>query len=100
MAPEGSIQRSELFHLLSNHRRRYALHACKRRELPITLSDLAEQVAAWENDKSVAELNYQERRRVYTSMQQTHLPAMEDAGVMECEGHEIHPTDRMPERDV
>lgn len=100
MAPEGSIQRSELFHLLSNHRRRYALHACKQLELPVTLSDLAEQVAAWENDKTVAELDYQERRRVYTAMQQTHLPAMEDAGVVEFEDHEIGLTDRMSEIDV
>jgi len=100
MAPDGSTQRSELFHLLSNHRRRYALHACKQFELPVTLSDLAEQVAAWENDKSVSELSYQERRRVYTAMQQTHLPAMEEAGVIEFEGHEIELTDRMDELDV
>jgi len=100
MAPEGSIQRSELFHLLSNHRRRYALHACKQLELPVTLSDLAEQVAAWENDKTVAELDYQERRRVYTAMQQTHLPAMEDAGVIEFDDQEIELTERMDEIDV
>lgn len=49
----------------------------------MTLSDLAEQVAAWEHEKSVDEVTSSERKRTYTSLQQTHLPAMEEAGIIE-----------------
>ena len=80
---DDGVNRDETFALLSNHRRRYALHYCKHRDEPVTLSDLAEQVAAWEHDKSVDEITSSERKRTYTSLQQTHLPAMEDAGVIE-----------------
>jgi len=80
---ENALSRDEVFDLLSNHRRRYALHAVKHVEGPLDLSDVAEQVAAWENGKSREEITAQERHRVYTSMQQTHLPAMDRAGVIE-----------------
>jgi len=79
------VSRDELFQLLSNRRRRFALHACRTEETPITLSDLAERVAAWEYGKAVADVTAEERRRVYTSLQQTHLPAMEEAGVVTVE---------------
>ncbi|TKX52849.1 hypothetical protein EXE45_18915, partial [Halorubrum sp. SP9] len=65
-------EKNELYDLLSNHRRRYVIHFCKQADDPITLSDLAEQVAAREQDKSVPELTSAERKRVYTSLQQTH----------------------------
>lgn len=86
---EMARERDEMFSLLSNQRRRFALHACKRFGTPMELSDLAERVAAWEYDKQVSELETDERRRVYTSMQQSHLPAMEDAGVIEFDGREV-----------
>lgn len=85
-APAG---RDEVFELLSNRRRRYALHACKRYETPIELGDLAEYVAAWEYEKDRERLNSAERKRVYTSLQQSHLPRMAKAGMIEFENHEI-----------
>lgn len=100
MGQEVGKHKNELFQLLSNHRRRFALHACKQTDLPLTLSDLAEQVAAWENRKSRSEITYEERRRVYTSMQQTHLPAMEEAGVITYEGDEIDLTERVDELEL
>lgn len=80
---DEEVNRDQTFELLSNHRRRYALHYCKYRDEPVTLSDLAEQVAAWEQDKSLDEITSNERKRTYTSLQQTHLPAMEEAGIIE-----------------
>ena len=77
------LSRDEIFDLLSNHRRRYALHAVKRIDGDVEIADITEQVAAWENGKSREEITAQERHRVYTSMQQTHLPAMDRAGVIE-----------------
>lgn len=91
---EGGVPgKDEVFDLLSNHRRRYALHYCKQAEEPVTTSDLAETVAAWELDKEVAELSSDERKRVYTSLQQTHLPTLADAGMITYEDHEVELTD-------
>jgi hypothetical protein len=92
--------RSELFGLLSNHRRRYAWHHCKHVDDRVTLSDLAEQVAAWEYEKSVAELTSAERKRVYTSLQQTHLPALDDAGIVSFEDGAVELTEHAREVDV
>lgn len=90
----------EIFDLLSNHRRRYAIHYCKREECPVQLGDLAEQVAAWELEKEVAEIDSTERKRVYTSLQQTHLPTLADAGMISFERGEVALTDRVEELDV
>jgi hypothetical protein len=97
---DGSTGRGEVFDLLSNHRRRYAIHFCKREAEPVTLSDLAEQVAAWEQEKEVVELTSAERKRVYTSLQQTHLPTLERAGMIEHDDGTIELTERADELDV
>jgi len=97
---DGSSGRGEIFDLLSNHRRRYTIHYCKREENPVTLSDLAEQVAAWEQDKDINEITSDERKRVYTSLQQTHLPTLDDAGMVNYENGEIELTNRANELDV
>jgi hypothetical protein len=90
----------EIFDLLSNHRRRYTIHYCKREETPVQLGDLAEQVAAWELEKEVAEIDSAERKRVYTSLQQTHLPTLADAGMITFERGEVELTERVEELDV
>lgn len=92
--------RGEIFDLLSNHRRRYAIHYCKLEEDPVTLSDLAEQVAAWEEEKTVEELTSAERKRVYTSLQQTHLPTLDRAGMVEFDNGTVELTERADELDV
>ena len=93
-------EKDELYDLLSNHRRRYVLHFCKRVEGPVSLSELAEQVAAWEQDKTIEELTSAERKRVYTSLQQTHLDRLADAGVVEFEGDQIRLTDQAQDLDI
>lgn len=93
-------EKDELYDLLSNHRRRYVIHFCKEAEEPLTLSDLAERVAAREQDKSVAELTSAERKRVYTSLQQTHLDRLADAGMIDYDGDEVELTDEAATLDV
>lgn len=100
MTRNSRVTRDEVFKLLSNRRRRYAVHACKRSEAPVELGDLSEQVAAWEHGKMPSEVSYDERRSVYSAMQQTHLPTMEDAGVVEVERSEIELTDAARELDI
>ncbi|MFC6887814.1 DUF7344 domain-containing protein [Halorubrum trueperi] len=93
-------EKDELYDLLSNHRRRYVIHFCKKADGPLTLSDLAEKVAAREQDKSVAELTSAERKRVYTSLQQTHLDRLADAGMIDYDGDRIELTDEAATLDV
>lgn len=89
----------KLFKLLSNDRRRYTIKYC-RENGSITLSELAERIAAVEQEKSVSEITSAERKRVYTSLQQTHLDRLEAAGMIRINGDEIELTDRAKELEV
>ncbi len=80
----------DLYELLSDRRRRYALHYLLQRAdadggeaEPVPVGELAEQVAAWENGKTVEEITSQERKRVYIALYQSHLPRLDDEGLVE-----------------
>ncbi|WP_227353683.1 DUF7344 domain-containing protein [Haladaptatus salinisoli] len=77
------LSRDMVFDVLKNQRRRYALHYLKQAEETVQLSDLAEQVAAWENDTTVGAISAAERKRVYTALYQSHLPKLDDAGIVD-----------------
>ncbi|MDB2271250.1 hypothetical protein PM032_09480 [Halorubrum ezzemoulense] len=82
--PTTQVSEDELFDVLANQRRRFAVHLLKREEADrIEIGDMAEQIAAWENGTDMAEITGDERKRVYTALQQSHLPKMDDAGVVE-----------------
>ena len=100
MSADEMPDRGEIFDLLSNHRRRYTIHFCKQQGETVTVSDLAEQVAAWELDKEINELNSKERKRVYTSLQQTHLPTLDDAGMVVYENGEVTLTEQAERMEV
>lgn len=89
-----------LFTALSNHRRRFTLYACHQADGEMTLSDLAEQVAAWEYDKPLPEVTSNERKRVYTSLQQHHLSKLEDAGLIEFDGDLVTLTEKAERIDL
>lgn len=72
-----------MFDILSNARRRYVLYYLREADEPVELGELARELAAWENDTTVEELTKQQRKRVYVSLYQTHIPKLEDAGVVE-----------------
>ncbi|USZ69023.1 hypothetical protein NGM10_04620 [Halorussus salilacus] len=75
--------RAEVFDAVKNLRRRYVLYYLQRHDGPVELGELAEQVAAWENDATVAEVSPSERKSVYSALHQTHLPKLQAAGVVE-----------------
>jgi hypothetical protein len=79
----AALSTEDVYEVLSNRRRRYAIHHLKQSDAPVDVSTLAEQVAAWENDKSPDELDSQERKRVYISLYQSHLPTLEKRGLVE-----------------
>jgi len=77
------LSKDVIFELLKNRRRREVLAYLLEADETVTLGELAEQIAAWENDTSVNALNSDQRKRVYVALYQTHLPKMDDAGIVE-----------------
>jgi hypothetical protein len=101
---EGSdhdIDRDDVFDVLSNPRRRYALHLV-RDEDEVELGEVAEQVAAWENDTSVESVGSDQRKHAYTALQQRHLPRMDELDVVEFDRRAgtVSPAEGLDEFDI
>lgn len=81
---EDDLDRDEIFEVLSNERRRLVLHYLKRQSESesVDFATLVDQVAAWENETQVRDLDSSDRKCVYTALRQTHLPKLDDLGVV------------------
>lgn len=80
------VPRDQIFDVLSNERRQRVLQYLKQQDgNQVKLRELVDYVAAQENSKSVADLNSNERKRVYTALRQQHLPKLDDTGVIRYE---------------
>ncbi len=77
-----SLSKGETFEVLRNQRRRYVLQYLKQDDGQVALGDLAQQVAAWEYQTTLEAVTPEQRKRVYTTLQQTHLPKMDAAGIL------------------
>lgn len=71
------------FTMLSCRRRRYILHYLRREDREVTLHELSKQLAAWENDVEFDAVTHKQRMRVYTALRQSHLPKLDENGVVE-----------------
>ncbi len=80
---EPELSQDVIFDVLSSSRRRYVLYYLSQHEEPVELPALAEEVAAWETESTVEELSSQERKRVYVSLYQTHIPKLEEVGLVD-----------------
>lgn len=81
--PSG-IGKDDAFHVLQNTRRRAVLRYlldCPDCE-QFRMRDLAEEVAAWEHDTTVRQLSSDQRQRVYIALYQSHLPTLDDTGII------------------
>ena len=72
-----------MYDVFANRRRRYALHYLQQVEGRADFGEMAEQIAAWEHGKTREEVSSDERKYVYSALQQRHLPKMEDIGLLE-----------------
>ena len=79
----SGLSEDELFQLLSNQRRRHILRALIREGKPLDIGMLSQEIAAWEDGNDLDEVSSKDRKRVYTALQQSHLPNMDKAGVLE-----------------
>lgn len=82
-------RKDRAFEMLSNPRRRQVLRYLRthKGEGPILLRALAEQIAAWENDIPIESVTYKQRKRVYTSLYQSHLPRLHKYGFIEYDAN-------------
>jgi hypothetical protein len=93
-----TLPQDTAFDLLSNGRRRLLLRRLQGTD-GIELGELATELAAIENDRAPEELSAQQRKRTYVSLYQTHVPKLEDSGVVtfDPESGLVSPTDRVDE---
>jgi len=95
-ASSKDLSKGEIFDVLRNQRRRFVLQYLKRRNEPVELGELATQVAAWEYETTVENVSAEQRKRVYTTLQQTHLPRLAEVNIVHYDADEgvIEATDR------
>ena len=79
----GELTEGKLFDLLSNQRRRYILYTLIQEDDRLDLGQLSREIAAWEDGVPYEDVSGADRRRVYTALQQSHLPKLDDGGTIE-----------------
>jgi len=79
---DDDLSKGEIFDVLQNERRRYTLQYLREHDGPVQLGDLASHVAAQEYDCPNTEVTSAQRKRVYTTLQQSHLPRMHETGIV------------------
>ncbi|WP_254764300.1 DUF7344 domain-containing protein [Natrinema marinum] len=82
-ALSSDLDLDDIYHLLQTRRRRDVLRYLREAEEPVRLRELAEQIAAWEQDTTVENLQSDERQRVYISLYQSHLPKLDNHGIVD-----------------
>lgn len=82
-----------VFPLLADDRRRYTMHYLASKVGTVAISDVAEQIALWEDDPSRDRFE-----RIVTGLYHTHLPKLRDAGVIEYD-LDVETVERLPAAD-
>lgn len=77
------LTKDDVLDLLSNSRRRYVIYFLEQWDGSATLNDLAYEIASRETGVPVDELSEDDKRRVYISLYQTHLPKLDLYGLVE-----------------
>lgn len=80
---EYNLPLDHIFEILKNSRRRQTLHYLREHGGETTLSDVAEHIAALENDTTPRAITSAQRKRAYIGLYQCHLPKMDDMNVIE-----------------
>jgi len=79
----AELSLDDIYHLLQTQRRRDVLRYLRTADDRVRLRELAEQVAAWEQETTVDDLRSDERQRVYISLYQSHLPKLDNHGIVD-----------------
>ena len=102
-SPDSSESLSEatIYEILSNRRRRYAVHLLKRSDT-MDITELSRQITAWERDMPREEVSYVDQKSVYTALRDTHLPLLADHDLIryDNEANIVEATSRLSEFEV
>lgn len=92
--PDDSTERADrqfnmesTFESLQNSRRRWTLRYLTDRKGPVAVATLADQITAWEQHVEIGEIGPQARKSVYNSLTQTHLPHLDERGIVVFDQH-------------
>lgn len=80
-----SLSKDAVFKMLSNRRRRLVVRYLQRQpdaDESVRIRDLSEWIAAEENGVRPEDVTYKQRKRVYISLYQTHLPSLHANGII------------------
>lgn len=77
-----AFSEQEVYDAVKNLRRRYVLYSLNRAQESVELGELAEQIAAWENNIPRDAVSPEQRKSVYSALYQTHLPKLENIGIV------------------
>lgn len=93
------LQPETVHEILSNTRRRLVLEALQEDET-LTLGELADRIASRQADESPPPSDL--RRNVYVSLQQTHFPKLDKAGIVDYDPvtKEVTPAERLDDITV
>ena len=84
-ASVDAISMDETFDVLRNSRRRDVLREIAAHDGPMRFGELVDRVAARENDTEPGAVDSGTRKAVYTSLYQSHLPKLDEMGVISHE---------------
>ncbi|MFB6164493.1 MAG: hypothetical protein ABEJ31_04985 [Haloarculaceae archaeon] len=83
---EAGLEASQIHDILRNDRRRLAIKCLREQGGRLSVRELSEQVATRETGESPAPRD--KRRSVYVSLHQTHLPKLDELGIVEYDTDE------------
>lgn len=98
----AALTEDELFELLANQRRRHIMHTLMREGETVDIGELSQRIAAWEDGLEFEEVSSTDRKRVYTALQQSHLPKLDKAGVVEFDRDRgvVEPTSTLEDVEI
>ena len=101
-ARDVSLSQETVFKVLSNRRRRFAIHAIKHADGVIEVAELSERITAWEHGIDPSDVQYEDRRTIHTTLTRTHLPMLDEIGVIEydAEANLVEPTTVLEDLDI
>lgn len=79
----NTLTQDTVYDLLSNKRRRFVISKLRSADGAVSVSELSEAVAAWENGVEIDELTDKQIKRVYVSLYQIHVPKLDESGLVE-----------------
>ncbi|WP_255169474.1 DUF7344 domain-containing protein [Natrononativus amylolyticus] len=91
------LSRDDVFHILQTQRRRDAIAYLLSIDGAVEMRDIAEYVAAKENDTTIDDLTSSQRQRVYIALYQSHLPKLDKEGIIDYNKSRgiVWPTDQL-----